>query len=169
MKYPPQLRPNGWANVEIGDSRQIKVPKATPSWKLWAGPAPGESFGNKPILDFKGAPAFAELAILWSFREAGWEGVWVDSYHRRYLHGFWPEPELYELPVERAELLARIGAGKPWDVFCWSSTEVMFAEAKRFGRDSIRESQEAFLASALNLGIPLESFLIVEWSVVTGE
>jgi hypothetical protein len=33
------------------------------------------------------------------------------------------------------------------------------------GRDSIRSTQVTFLAAALKLGLPLSTFLIVEWSV----
>ena len=42
--------------------------------------------------------------------------------------------------------------------------EVAFAESKRRGSDKLRLSQVRWLQAALEAGIPLECFLIVEWS-----
>jgi hypothetical protein len=52
-----------------------------------------------------------------------------------------------------------------WNVFCWRDSEYLFAESKRTGHDRIRDSQIAWLETALNLGLSPESFLIVEWTV----
>ena len=53
-----------------------------------------------------------------------------------------------------------------WDVFAWRRDEVVFAEAKRMEKDRIRESQRAWLDAALEVGIPLSAFLIVEWKLM---
>jgi hypothetical protein len=98
---------------------------------------------------------------------AGWEGVWVDTFGHRYLKEFWPTPTSVALPPDKAALLARIGGAResrPWDVFCWKDGMVLFAEAKRHCHDWIRPSQTAFLFAAQAAGLPLSSFLIVEWS-----
>jgi hypothetical protein len=39
-------------------------------------------------------------------------------------------------------------------------------EAKRRGKDRIRNSQRKWLETALTSGVPLESFLIFEWELV---
>jgi hypothetical protein len=170
MKWPENLEPTASEPLELPDGRPVLVPKTSPGFPSWRGPSPGDNYNGKPILDFNGRPAFAELAILWSFQETGWEGAWVDSYRNRYLRGFWPLPLPQELPAEQKGLLREIasrtdGAGRPWDVFCWSSKGVVFAEAKRLKRDSIRLTQIAFLAAALEVGVPLSAFLLVEWTV----
>ena len=168
MIWPENLKPTTSEILLLADHREIAVPKAAPCFSPWLGPSPGDTFGGKTLLDFKGRPAFAELIILWSFLEAGWEGVWVDSFQKRYLRGFWPVPLSGTLPRERDDLLRQIAArteeARPWDVFCWSAEAVVFAEAKRQKHDSIRLSQKAFLASALDLGLAPSSFLLVEWS-----
>jgi hypothetical protein len=41
----------------------------------------------------------------------------------------------------------------------------MFAESKHAGRDKIRDSQRNWFAAAIEEGYPIESFLIVEWSI----
>jgi hypothetical protein len=170
MKYPSNLVPSASEPFELEDGSVIEVPKATPSFAAWTGPSPGDTYGGKAILDVNGRPAFAELAILWSFMEAGWDGTWMDSFGKRYLRGFWPKPLPGELPAKQKTLLARIEdqapkGAKPWDVFCWSSEGVPFAEAKRHGRDSIRRGQTAFLGVGLATGLPPSSFLLVEWGL----
>ena len=65
------------------------------------------------------------------------------------------------------ERIRRAAGSKPgcWDVFCWKGDMTLFAEAKRRGRDQIRDTQKRWLAAALDMGVPLESLLIVEWSL----
>jgi len=101
----------------------------------------------------------------------GWEGVWIDTYSRKYRTGYWGEVPLSKLPPKPAQLLDQIytRAGShsgAWDVFCWSGSNVLFAESKRAGRDKIRETQRHWLAAAVEEGYRNESFLVVEWSVV---
>jgi hypothetical protein len=170
MKYPRRLGPSASQPFKLDDGRVVEVPKATPKFPAWKGPPPGDTFGGKAVLDFNGRPAFAELLILWSFLEFGWDGVWADSFRSRYLRGFWPAPVLAELPADQKALLERIvdhtpRKAKPWDVFCWSPDGVLFAEAKRHGKDSIRPGQTAFLGAALAAGLPISSFLLVEWQL----
>jgi hypothetical protein len=170
VKWPENLSPSASEPVELPDGVSVVVPKTNPTFRRWSGRPLGDTFGNKTVLDFEGRPAFAELAILWSFIATGWDGVWVDSYGKRHLREFWPVPVSREIPPEQHQLLREItsgaaGHGRPWDVFCWSEAGVIFAEAKRKGRDPIRPTQIAFLTSALHLGLPISSFLIVEWSV----
>jgi hypothetical protein len=54
-------------------------------------------------------------------------------------------------------------------VFCWRDGAVIFAEAKRKGRDRIRTTQRRWLEASLDAGIPLDSFLIVEWQLAEDE
>lgn len=169
MTWPEDLEPSTTQPFSLKDGRVVEVPKAVPCFSRWSGQLPGDTFGGKAVLNFKGRPAFAELIILWSFLEARWEGVWVDSFGKRYLREFWPIPGPLSLPSEHEDLLRQIvdrtGAqGRSWDVFCWSAARVVFAEAKRERYDWIRSSQIAFLAAALDIGVPISSFLVVEWS-----
>lgn len=53
-----------------------------------------------------------------------------------------------------------------WDVVAWSGGRIVFAEAKHKGHDRLRSTQQRWVASAMAVGIPAESFLIVEWSLV---
>ncbi len=166
---PPELCPTG--SECIGKPPQdIAVPKATPSFRRWQGPVPGDSYGGKPILDANGEPAFAEVVILRALQRAGWDGVWVDTYRKSYRRSSWGD-KVSSLPQEPAALLAEIRSiaedqARCWDVFCWRSDgAVLFAEAKRAGRDRIRESQVAWFKAALHLGRRPREFLVVEWSL----
>ena len=129
-----------------------------------------DTYGGKPLLVLDGEPVFAELAILREFQRLGWEGVWVDTFRRVYRTGYWNDTGIVDLPPEREGSLIAIGneAGTGligcWDVFCWKGEMTLFIEAKRRGRDRIRESQRRWLQAALGVGFSLKSFLIVEWS-----
>ena len=128
-----------------------------------------DTYGGKLVLDFDGKPEFAELGILRLFERAGWQGFWVDTFRKKYRTHYWPANEV-EPPEAQASLLNRIheaaGIYKGcWDVFCWNGDRYIFAESKRHSKDHIRDSQRHWLEAAIGCGIPLESFLAVEWSL----
>ena len=168
-RLPHALAPTTTESFELPSGRTVAVPKASPTFSAWTGPPVTDDYGGKIILDASGGPAFAELAILWSLRDAGWDGVWIDTFRQKYRTGYWGA-EPVELPGDPSHLLeriyARMGARSgAWDVFCWRGPDVLFAESKRRGKDYIRPSQLSFLDAALVTGLRLESFLIVEWEL----
>jgi hypothetical protein len=138
---------------------------------LWRGDVPEDDYGGKTILAVDGQPAFAEIAILSEFQHHGWDGVWIDTYKNKFRRGYWGVPPVDQLPDAPRHLLewiieARGGLRRgTWDVMCWQETSFVFAESKRTQRDRIRPDQTEFLAAALDLGVPLDSFLVVEWDV----
>ena len=148
----------------------MDVPKATPSFSVWRGEQPADRYGKKPVLDFEGRMAFAELAILWSLQKAGWNGVWADMYRRRLRADYWNAPAV-ELPPEPKALLDRIAAARGgnhrgmWGVFCWRDNEYLFAESKWKNHDRLKPAQLDWLEAALSTDLPLPCFLVVEWSL----
>jgi hypothetical protein len=172
VDYPSSLQPASVERFRIGPGREIDVPKTNPRFRPWRGDRPEDTFGGKALLDHAGRLAFAELAILWTFQEAGWDGVWLDSYRRKFRIGYWDQAPLTAIPAAPTELLARIsertkaGWDGRWDILCWKNGHVLFAESKRVGRDDIRESQRTWLAAALDLGLEPTNFLVVEWALV---
>ena len=169
-RYPKILIPTGYESIVIAPGNVINVPKATPIFLPWCGNTILDDYNGKQILNVGGRPAFAELAILWAMRADGWEGVWIDTYSRKYRTDYWGVTPLSKLPPERTQLLERIytRAGTrsgAWDVYCWKGSKVLFAESKRARRDKIRDSQRHWLAEAIGEGLSNESFLIVEWSI----
>jgi hypothetical protein len=110
------------------------------------------------------------LVILRAFQRSGWDGVWVDTFGGKYRVGYWSDGSEVDLAPEREGLLKSIseesGArGGCWDVLCWKGGVHLFAEAKRRGKDKIRESQHQWLEAALRVGFSPTSFLVVEWSL----
>jgi hypothetical protein len=172
MRYPASLTPSTVERFTLSDGSTVSVPKVTPTFHPWDGPAPGDTYGGKAVVNASGQPAFAELAILDAFRADGWDGVWIDTYRNKFRTGFWDSDPLPTLPSNPGALLRRIlearGTGRSgtWDVYCWRGTDVVFAEAKRGGKDSIKPQQLTWLEAALRVGVPLESFLVVEWSLL---
>ena len=168
MIYPASLQPTTTESMTLPISgRIVAFPKATPTFAKWPGEFAGSTYGKKAVLDFNGRPAFAELAILWTLQNDGWQGVWVDK--KVFRTDFWNSPPQRTLPQKPSSLpdeiwnLAKTPPGV-WDVFCWQDDRVLFCECKRGKRDEIQQSQLIFAESALNLGLPLDSFLFVEWT-----
>jgi hypothetical protein len=160
------LKPQSSQRIVLPSGREITVAKATPSFRKWSREMPSDTFNGKPPLEFNNEMVFAELAILRSFQQAGWDGRWIDSYHQRYLTKYWPTPVSEPLPAKRQSILERIrakagGSGGCFDVFCWRSEQLLFAESK--WHDKILKTQTRWLEAALGIGIPEESFLIVQW------
>ncbi len=171
MDYPDLLRAELVEEILLPSGSAVKVPKTTPIFARWRGEPIKDSYGGKMILDFDGEPVFAELAILRALQDSGWDGVWVDTFKKKYRVGYWVDNYEIDLPIEQEVLLKRIyrraGTSKGcWDVFCWKDNrQLLFAEAKRRGRDQFRDSQRQWLEAAIKLGLPLTSFLVVEWSI----
>jgi hypothetical protein len=146
------------------------VPKATPVFDPWLGQLPNDTYNGKQVLEFAGRPAFAELAVLWALNEIGWDGVWIDSYRGLYRQGYWNCEPIRQLPDVPQKLIKRIQIALgsrfgAWDLVCWRGTEMLFVECKWAGRDAIRETQVRWLAAAIDAGLCLDDFLVIEWSL----
>ena len=169
MHYPEILTPTDTEVISLPSGREVQIPKTSPLFNIWSGESIGDRYGGKPLLSFNGQPAFAELVILGTLLSAGWQGVWVDTYRHKYRTSYYPLNEIV-LPSGPQELLNRIyqrasSRNGCWDVFCWKEETYLFAESKRHRRDSIRDTQRKWLEAALEDGLPITSFLIVEWSM----
>jgi len=169
MQYPEMLLPNDKEVINLPSGIKVQIPKTKPLFELWSGEAISDSYGNKTVLNFNNEPAFAELVILGSFLNDGWQGVWVDTFRRKYRTTCHPLNAV-TLPTSQQEFLQSIfqRAGSRngcWDVFCWKEETQVFAESKRFKHDSIRDTQSQWLEAALDRGLSNASFLVVEWSI----
>ena len=167
MQYPHTLIPTTYEKIHLLTGDTVSVPIAMPTFKPWLGIPLTDTYGGKQVIDSNGEPVFAELVILRLLQVEGWEGVWIDTYRNKKWIAI---DQSIELPPNRNELLKEIyrGAGSRsgcFDVYCWRDSQVLFAEAKRKGHDRIQDTQRRWLAAALNIGLPIESFLIIEWSL----
>lgn len=168
VTYPELLIPATVENLYLSSGTLVRVPKAEPRFLKWQGEFTEDTYGNKPLLDVDGEPMFAELAILRLFQKDGWDGVWVDTFRKRYRTA-WGEKGIVKLPGDKLRLLKtinqRVGSGYGcFDVFCWKGDRVVFAESKRKLKDSIRETQLIWLEATIQSGLEPDYFLIVEWS-----
>lgn len=134
----------------------------------WKGVPIPNTYNGKAVIDWNGEPLFAELAVLRLFQSHGWEGVWVDSYHRKYRIGLPDVAEPVELPEKQKQLIESIRAktgrsGGCWDVLVWKGEEVLFIELKRQKKDAIQDSQRWWLEASISEGIQSKNFAFLEW------
>jgi hypothetical protein len=169
VRYPRLLIPKTIENLSLPSGALMRIPKAEPVFRKWQSEFTGNTYGNKPLLNVEGEAMFAELVILRLFQENGWEGVWVDTFRKKYRTA-WGEKGVVKLSDDKLRLLkaiyARAGSSSGcFDVFCWKGEYVMFTESKRKSKDKIRETQLHWLEAATQVGLEPNSFLIVDWSL----
>lgn len=180
---PKALQPAGFEEMVLPSGRVVRVPKVRAEFRAWSGPISIHTWGSKPVLDVAGEQTFAEVAILRLFQSAGWEARWLEVYGASsawpiVLERWHPEGigacERSTIPDERVSdtirsIVERNGTSSGcWDVVAWNGAHVVFAESKRRGKDRMRETQRRWLESALEVGVPLSSFLVVEWTFASG-
>jgi len=168
------------ANVQIEGTLPLTLPSGSKveakrrlmGFEGWKGAEPElpRIWSSKGYLSHDGKPLFAELVILRMLEKDGWEGVWVNNFSRQFLKGLPKDTSPCKLPAHAQRMFDRIvekngGRRGCWDVFAWRGKAFAFAEAKT-GQDRIRESQRAWLDSALQVGLTLSAFLVVEWHLV---
>lgn len=123
---PPELHPTEKMEVTFPSGTVTVLPLCRPVFHLWDGTPVAFDYGKKPVLEHGGEACFAELKILRSLLESGWEGGWVETYGgTHYLKSMPREWKLASenvpIPEEKEHLLKKIWkAGKTtacFDVF----------------------------------------------------
>ena len=129
-----------------------------------------KTYLSKPLVKYNASYTFAELAILGEFINHGWEGCWIDSFHKKIWNAFPATSLPIQLPQEIQIKLSNLLIGKKitkigaWDILAWKDDFLLFIESKSlYSKDKLRNSQLSFLQKALRAGFDSNHFLIVEW------
>lgn len=160
----------GSERITLPSGQVVEIQKAELKLKPWKGIVDFDTYNHKPLIDSNGKPLFAELAVLWILQRNGWNGVWTDSYRRKFRTAMPHLGEPVMLPPVAGEVYQRIKnrsgkRGGCWDIFAWKNGTLAFLELKRTKKDVIRPNQILWLQAALDVGIGAESFLLVEWNL----
>ena len=157
MNIPRELVPSDVEAIRLLDGREVMLPVCRTIFPLWDGPKTF-TYGHKPMLKHNGKECFAELLILNLLIEHGWDGVWVETYggvhYLRTMPTEWNlKSQSVPIPANKEALLLKIrkaaGTKSCFDVFAWRGDQVLFYEAKRAGKDRVRDTQKRFIAGAL--------------------
>src|SRR6266481_1850001 len=109
--------------LTLPSGKAISIARYTYLFARWRGTPIEDTYGGKAVLNSDGKPIFAELAILDLLGKGGWDGVWVDTYRKKFRRLM--PPESCKLPSHAQELYDRIcraNDGKTsgcFDVFAW--------------------------------------------------
>jgi hypothetical protein len=177
--YPKLLKPTEFENFIINE-QVIQIPKCIVEFEKWDGEPLSDTFGGKPVVKVNNKPMFAELAILECFVHENWNSRWIETYGKskktpihlsQWKNGKYKEQEhdpikeikIIEMLNEIAKENGDLCFSGCWDVLAWKNANYIFAEAKRSKKDSIRNTQNKWLESALKHGLKIENFLIVQW------
>ncbi|RYY84389.1 MAG: hypothetical protein EOO15_19470 [Chitinophagaceae bacterium] len=176
MTYPDFLSPSAYEPFPV-DGLIVSVPKSIVSFKKWQGEKIRNDFGGKPLIDYFGRPLFAELAIMRTFLDDGWQTRWVETYGTKEPKCMvaWKDDEYKDQehsPFEDeaigflfSEIASKNGGSYSgcWDVVAKKDNNIIFAESKRSKKDAIRESQQKWFRAALQCGLSQDNFLMVQW------
>jgi hypothetical protein len=131
-------------------------------------------FSRKGLVTVAGSSLFAELAVVRLFKLAGWTAYWRDGWGRGWVvDGDLERNHVKELPASLGSSVVASVAGRRgslsgcWDVVAWKADLVAFAECKRCKRDKLTDAQGLWLRSALDIDLPNEAFVVVEWDLPT--
>jgi len=165
-----------WAeDIEVPSSGHVRVARQSVTFDrgdLAAMPATTpQNYRKKGLVTVAGSDFFAELAVTRLFSLAGWTAYWRDGFR----HGWVADGDMEctrvrELPpslgrtVVGAVQNARGSLSGCWDVVAWKGDHVAFAECKRHLHDRLQPTQGYWLRAALDVGVPLASFVVVEWT-----
>jgi hypothetical protein len=156
----------------LSSGAQISIRKYFLKLKEWTGTSIANTYNGKAVIDWEGEPLFAELAVLRLFQSNAWDGVWVDSYRRKFRVGLPDVAEPVNLPLEQFNLIDKLREetgrfGGCWDLLLWKGDTTLFVELKRRKKDSIQSTQIEWLRVALESGLTLDSFALIEWDLDT--
>jgi hypothetical protein len=176
--YPTTLCPDGY-EMHIVDGREVQIPTVRLEFKKWQGVPIANTFGGKGLIDYEGEAMFAELAIMKTAIAGGWNARWIETYAMKgkkpYHFSVWgdgplptqiQDPITDKVPLESLELVAKHNDDSYsgcWDVLLWNDNRVIYAEAKRIGKDSVRATQDRWLEAGLWAGFDESNFIFVWW------
>ena len=172
IHLPPELEITDRFKVGLPNLGTVYLPLCSPVFKIWDGIPVNFDYGNKPMLNYKGESCFAELAILRTLLDYGWDGVWVEAFGgthflRSMPKGWGLKSEHVPIPKDKEDFLKEIqksaGTKACFDVFVWKKDQILFLEGKHKHKDQLTEAQLKFIEGALKCGMSPRSLIIIEW------
>lgn len=185
--FPPSLKPV--VRPFAGANGVLELPAVERSEILWRHRVPAwfHRVPSKPACAWKRAdgtplPRYPELIVRdLLVQRGGWNAAWAKNFGGR---EFWTDldrrgAEVADLSTQARDLIERVDeavwassvadgarrrSGPPggcWDVFAWRwGPRFLFLESKA-PSEAFKDSQLRWLACALAVGVPLESFAVV--------
>lgn len=163
------------------EGEKYNILKYELTFNEWKGNMIKNTFGGKALVDINGNTLFAELAIVYYLKKNGWNARWIEIFGRPPMDPFmlteWNDVcyrEQVHVPIIDIEIhktligIAKLNGNKfsgCWDVVAWKNGYILFLEAKRNNRDSIRSSQIDWLKASLTYGLNCNNFIIIQWDI----
>ncbi len=179
--HPEIFSPTDFEPFDV-NAQTLQIPKCTVQFEKWTGMPITNTWGGKGLVKVDNKPMFAELAIMTHFALNGWNARWVETYgfpkmqpvyltewkdneynkYKNQVHQPFANDYIDNLLAGIAKLNGNSYWGC-WDVVAYKDDKVVFAEAKRTKKDSVRATQTKWLDAAIRYGLQPNDFLVVQW------
>ena len=178
MHHPhPSLPPELVQVEDISFDLEKRGRVAVPRYHVEFNANPGKSgigldrgYAMKPLVMVDKQAMFAEIALLGLFTREGWDGVWADSFHRKYFTRMPNQSKGASLSPYINQVLARIAGNNGnsrsgcWDLILWRERTLLFVQLQNVrAGEEIKGARIAWLDAALKSGFSLSQFLVAEW------
>ena len=137
---------------------------------IWADelPAGFNAVPNKVPYVLDGAPLYPELVVVRLLELAGWNAAWRKTWNGE---AYWRDVrEPVELPDHLVSALEQISlhAGHPghWEIVAWRGRQLRLLSSRPSGGQLVSAYQAEWLSIALQVGLPIGCFAVVEHRVV---
>lgn len=128
------------------------------------------TYSIKPLVKSGIFCIFSELAILEYFKKKGYDGFWVDAFHKKYWLNINKKCSFGEMEDSHQKIIEKIKSlnnGKIsgcWDLIIWKGNKIKFIESKgRPCNDKIRENQIDFKNRLIGAKFKEKDFIMAEW------
>jgi len=129
------------------------------------------TYSVKPLVKVDNICTFPELAILEYFKKKGYQGFWVDAFHKKYWINADKKCSFDKLKGDYQKIVKEVrelNNGKIsgcWDLIIWKGNKIKFVESKgKPCNDKIRKSQIDFKNRLMGAKFKEKDFIIVEWN-----
>jgi hypothetical protein len=127
-------------------------------------PANFRSVPNKVAVDWNGTPVYPEFAIIRRLEALGWQATWRKNWHgAAFWHDIGVASEMPASVLRVFNSIAGVAGAGAWDILAWKGDRIMFIESKQYGSDKLTPNQLRWLETALNQGVPIDSFVVFEY------
>jgi hypothetical protein len=169
---PVEMLPLGTMSLDFDGKSGAEIQKYRIEFSRCMNPGgvgPGGTYAAKPQVLSEGHALFPELAVLFLFKKAGWEGVWADPVGKKYFEKMPNKSKGVTLDTRVSLMLSRIAGNcrmgrRCWSLILWRGKNVFFVLVKDVqSGEKLAPAELDWIRASVRSGLSENQLIIVEW------